>query len=114
MNFIWATRGKSWGFRFLQNGGVTDPLSIYEYAFSSIQNELEVCNYAGDKVALRLLDPLNRKDRAGRPIFHEFVVFRPLADRICTLEKGRELIWPRVADQFARVWELPEPPLSRE
>lgn len=41
---------------------------------------------------------------------HDFVVFGPEADLIHSLEDGRRLIWPEVADEFARVWQLTEPP----
>jgi len=30
-----------------------------------------------------------------------------LADRIDSVEDGRRLVWPLVADQFARFWKLP-------
>ena len=32
--FIWATRGRTWGFRFLRRGGLEDPLGVYEATFS--------------------------------------------------------------------------------
>lgn len=47
---------------------------------------------------------------AGRVIPHEFVVFGPLADGIDSVEDGLRLVWPLVADAFARVWDLPKPP----
>ena len=31
--FIWATRGRTWGFRFLRTAGRVDPLKLYEAAF---------------------------------------------------------------------------------
>ncbi|MCG2620870.1 hypothetical protein LVY72_02955 [Arthrobacter sp. I2-34] len=61
-------------------------------------------------MALRFPDPRERQDRAGRVIPHEFVVFGPEADGINSVEEGRQLVWPLVADEFKRVWELPEPP----
>jgi hypothetical protein len=61
-------------------------------------------------VALRFPDPLRRQDLAGRVIPHELVVFRPLADEIDSVEDGLRLVWPIIAEEFARVWELPKPP----
>jgi hypothetical protein len=64
-------------------------------------------------VALRLPDPLGRRDRAGRVIPHDFVVLPPLADDVDSVEDGLRLIWPLVADQFEHVWELSTPPSPR-
>lgn len=110
MNLIWVTRGRTWGFRFLSDGGYPDPLPEYEDVFSGVEDDPEVCRRAGEKVALRFPDPLKRQDVAGRVISHDFVIFRPLADRIDSVEDGRRLVWPLVADEFAQVWKEPEPP----
>lgn len=32
---IWATRGWDWGFRFLRDGGVDDPLDLYDAVFAT-------------------------------------------------------------------------------
>ena len=37
MTLIWATRGRTWGFRFLRDGGLEDPLDTYEEAFAGIE-----------------------------------------------------------------------------
>ena len=64
MRFIWATRGKDWGFKFLRDGGFSDPLPIYEAAFEGTDPSLST---------LRFDDPEGRTDRAGRVIEHDFV-----------------------------------------
>lgn len=110
MKLIWATRGRTWGFRFLQNGEFPDPLPEYDKVFSNVGDEREVCRRVGEKVALRFPDPDRRQDVTGRVIPHEFVVFEPLADGIESVEDGLREVWPLVAAQFARVWELPKPP----
>lgn len=107
---IWATRGRTWGFRFLRDGGVKDSLLVYDEVFSGVEDERAVCRRVGRTVALRFPDPERRQDRAGRVIPHDFVVFEPLADRLHSVEDGLQLIWPQVADEFARVWERTEPP----
>lgn len=112
MKLIWATRGRTWGIRFLLDGGFEDPLPEYDAVFAALGDEPEVCHRVGGKVALRFPDPLERKDAAGRVITHEFVVFGSLADGIDSVEDGRRLVWgqPQIAEEFARVWELPKPP----
>lgn len=109
MRLIWATRGRTWGFRFLNDGGFPDPLPVYDEIFANIGDDTEVWYRSGETVALRILDPLGRKDLAGRVIPHEFVIFPPLAEEINSVEDGRIRVWPKVADDFSRVWELPDP-----
>lgn len=110
MNLIWATRGRTWGFRFLRNGECEDPLPVYDDAFSGVGDEPEVWRRLAQKGALRIPDPLGRQDRVGRIIPHDFVVLGPMADEIDSVEEGRRLIWPQVAQEFDTVWELPKPP----
>lgn len=105
MRFIWATRGRTWGFRFLHTGGFSDPLPVYDRAFASVPDEPAALVHGDDVVALRFPDPLGRKDAAGRVIPHEFVMFRPLTDEIQSIEDGLQLVWPLVADEFGRVWD---------
>jgi hypothetical protein len=114
MSLIWATRGRTWGFRFLRNGGLPDPLLLYDTAFSGVGDETEAWHRGAGTVALRFADPLERQDAAGRVIPHEFVVFGPSAEGIDSVDDGRRLVWPLVADEFARVWELAKPPPAHE
>lgn len=118
MSFLWATRGRTWGFRFLRDGGFADPLPVYDLAFSGAPDEPEVWHRVpgtaagGELGALRFPDPVGRQDRAGRTIPHDFVLLRPLVGEIASAHDGLRLVWPLVADEFARVWDLPEPPSS--
>ena len=118
MSLIWATRGRAWGFRFLRSGGFADPLPVDETAVSGFRDKPEAWRRVAETVALpemvvlRIPDPSGRRDRAGRVIPHDFVVFRPLADDINSVDDGRRLVWPLVADEFTRVWELPKPTSS--
>lgn len=107
MRLIWLTRGLTWGFQFLRDGGEADPLPAYDEAFSGLETQSEFCRHTGQTVALRFEDPLERKDRAGRVIPHDFVVFAPLADDIDSVEDGIRLVWPLVADEYARIWKQP-------
>lgn len=110
--FIWATRGKTWGFRFLRTAYWQDPLEAYEAAFSGIGNTAEAFQINADTVAFRFLDPEKRRDAAGRVIPHEFVLFPPLTRKVKSLEDGFQLVWPLVKDDFARDWEEPQPRTS--
>lgn len=112
MKLIWATRGRTWGFRFLLDGGEPDPLVTYSDAFSDAEDQREVFLRRAETVSLRFPDPLGRRDAAGRVIPHDFVLIwpRPWADGIDSVDDGRRLIWPLVGEEFARIWELDEPP----
>jgi len=111
VTLIWATRGKNWGFRFLDRGGFDDPLPEYDAAFAGLEGVRETCHRIGDVVALRFPDPLGRMDAAGRVIPHEFVVFPPLSEQVNSVEDGLKLIWgrPNVADRFEQIWQRPRP-----
>jgi hypothetical protein len=110
MRLIWATRGRTWGFRFLCDGGAEDPLPVYEDVFSGVEDESRVWRRVADKGALRFPDPKGRRDVAGRAIPHDFVVFRPLADEIESVEDGFRRVWPLVEDKFDQVWKGSKPP----
>ncbi|WP_261166986.1 hypothetical protein [Microbacterium sp. Marseille-Q6965] len=101
MKVIWATRGRDWGFRFLDDGGFADPLPEYDAVFSAAGSGRETCQRVGDRVALRFADPEGRVDSAGRVIPHEFVVFPPDADDIRTLDDALRLVWAPVAEDYA-------------
>jgi hypothetical protein len=84
---IWATRGRSWGFRFLLDGGMPDPLLEFERVFADLGNEPTAWHRTAGKVALRFSDPLGRRDAAGRIIPHDFVVSGDLANGIQSAEE---------------------------
>lgn len=107
---IWATRGRSWGFRFLLDAGLEDPLIDYEEAFAGVSDDPSGFARVGDRIALRFPDPEGRCDSAGRIIPHEFVVRGELADEIDSLEAGVRQVWPVVEDAFARTWMLDTAP----
>lgn len=110
MKLIWATRGHSWGFRFLLDGGFADPLAVYERAFAALEDERTVCRRAGGRLALRFPDPLGRKDAAGRVIPHDFVVPGAAAQDVGSVEEGIRVIWPLVAHGYEHVWLDKQPP----
>ena len=107
---IWATRGKSWGFRFLFDGGFSDPLPTYLAAFSGLESEHTSFSRLDDGVCVRVEDPLNRRDSASRPIPHDFVVFGPLAKNIDSVESGIAVLWPLVENIYASIWDQASPP----
>jgi hypothetical protein len=104
--FIWATRGRTWGFRFLRDGGFADPLPHYDVAFAHMSGAgASACHRIGSMVAVRFPDPNGRTDSAGRVIPHDFVVFPPLCDRIETVDDALAEIWPLVAKEYEAIWE---------
>ena len=107
---IWATRGRSWGFRFLLDGGLLDPLPEYERAFAELDNATASWRRAGGTVAVRFPDPMTRRDASGRVIPHEFVVFGDLAEDVSSLDDALRLVWPCVKDAYARIWDAKVPP----
>lgn len=111
MKLIWATRGRTWGFRFLKRGGLADPLTAYEDAFAGIEDERETWRRVGDSIAVRFPDPLQREDSSGRVIPHDFVVLGPqrLVEKITSVDAAIQEIWPRVADDFAAIWASDDP-----
>lgn len=113
MRFIWATRGRTWGFRFLRRGGFIDALPEYSAAFAEFEGASQMWNRDGGVIALRFEDPLGRKDRAGRVIPHDFVIFGAEAIDVDSLSSGINLVWPLVEDEYAHNYDLPEP-IARE
>lgn len=111
---IWATRGRSWGFRFLLDGGLSDPLLEYERAFADVGDKPMAWRSAAGKVALRFPDPLGRRDAAGRVIPHDFVVPGDFATDIQSAEEGMHQVWPLVAEAYARVWDAKRPPVAAD
>ncbi len=111
---IWATRGHSWGFRFLLKGGLSDPLPTYEQSFAGHDDKPAAWRRSAGTVAVRFPDPLGRRDASGRVIPHEFVVFGDLAEEIESVEDGRTHIWPLVAEAYARVWDAERPPSAAD
>ena len=107
---IWATRGRSWGFRFLLNGGLADPLPDYLRIVAHLKDEPTAWYYTPGLVALRVPDPLGRRDASGRVIPHEFAMFEDLADEVKSVEDGLARVWPLVAGAYSRVWNAPKPP----
>jgi len=105
MNFIWATRGRTWGFRFLRDGGLADPLPTYDAAFAGIDAGPSAFQRVGTAVAVRFPDPSGRRDSAGRPIPHELVVFPPLSNQVSTVDEALSVVWPLVAEEYDTIWD---------
>ncbi|MBM9459106.1 hypothetical protein JK386_04270 [Nocardioides sp. zg-536] len=105
MTLIWATRGKTWGFRFVRDGGFADPLPPYERAFAGVGVGPRAFQRCGPTVAVRFPDPLGRKDAAGRPIPHELVLFPPQSADINNVEDALEVVWPLLAEEYASIWD---------
>jgi hypothetical protein len=114
VDLIWATRGHSWGFRFLLDGGFANPLPTYETAFVGSEAENVVCRQVSQQVALRFPDPLSRTDAAGRVIPHDFVLSAWTPSSGISVEAGLREIWPMIADVYAQVWDAERAPSVSE
>lgn len=113
MSLLWATRGRTWGFRFLSDDGSgRDPLAVYEEAFARVGDATAVVRRTGDVVAVRFPDPEGRCDRAGRVIPHEFVVTGPLAASVSSVEDALAQVWPLVSERYAAVWDAEKAPTA--
>lgn len=110
MRILWATRGKTWGFRFLRTEGLADPLATYEEAFAGTDGRPETFAMRSGTAAVRFSDPEGRVDRAGRIIPHEFVVFAADSAGLDDLGSARAALWDEVGDQYLAIWERPVPP----
>jgi len=109
---IWATRGRTWGFRFLLDGGWGDPLSEYERAFSGASDRPTAWHRTSGAVAVRFPDPQGRRDASGRVIPHEFVATGDLATNVNSVAEGIQQIWPLVEHAYARIWNSERAPAA--
>lgn len=113
-DLIWATRGRTWGFRFLLTGGSGDPLPEYERTLSELGDARSGCCQVAGKVGLRFPDPRGRRDASGRVIPHEFVLSGTLAHHVNSVEDGLSRIWPLVAELYDRSWDRGAAPTDAE
>mgnify|MGYP001414585008 CR=1 FL=1 len=73
MTFIWATRGRTWGFRFLLDAGLEDPRTEYLRRFAGVENAITAYGRDGDVVVAylfregcaKLREKLERELRRG-------------------------------------------------
>ena len=107
---IWATRGWDWGFRFLRDGGVDDPLDLYDAVFATAGEGPTLLVNRDGYTGLRFPDPKGRTDRSGRLIPHEFVLWAGMGGDVTTAEAGRDFICPLVEHEYDSKWLTPTPP----
>ena len=107
MILLWATRGRSWGFRFLPVEGTTgaDPLALYERAYIGHEDESEGCWRTDDLLAVRFADPEGRADESGRVIPHELVLGAAGTTELATPEAAVEQVWPLLAERYEAIWD---------
>jgi len=108
-SFIWATRGRRWGFRFLRDGGYRDPLPIYEAAFEGVAEQRSVARQVGDVFVLRFPDPEGRKDQAGRVISHDFVLPATASGALPATADAVRNAWEAVTAEYERIWDAETP-----
>lgn len=108
-SYIWATRGREWGFRFLRDGGYTDPLPVYEAAFEGIAEQRSATRQVGNLLALRFPDPDGRQDHARRLISHDFVIRATSSTPLPSMTNAVRTAWESVADEYDRIWGAESP-----
>ncbi len=113
MRFVWATRGRSWGFRFLNTGELDQPRAVYLDLFDGREFSSHFFERRGPQAAVRFEDPEGRLDRSGRVITHDFVVLEGMDESIQTVEAARAAVWPSVADEYAEFYEQDSTPQPR-
>lgn len=106
---LWATRGRTWAFRFLRNDFDVEPLLAYDAGFDGFPADAEGCFRRRDLVALRFVDPEGRCDFAGRAILHEVVLSGSEAEAVTTLPRGVEFVWPIIGPDYELKWDASDP-----
>ncbi len=107
---IHASKGKGReGFKFLKKGGLIDPLQEFEKGFGqhASPNPGEFLRYGAkaEKLAVAFLDPLGRKDAAGRVIPHEVILPAHHAEGINTYADAVKKAWSLVGHDYNKYFE---------
>lgn len=106
-SYIWATRGRLWGFRFLRDGGFADPLPIYEAAFAGVADQRQVAKRVGGAIVLRFPDPKGRQDHARRVISHDFVIRSTGTSELPAIDDAARVAWESVSAEYDHLWDAP-------
>lgn len=110
---IWVARGRSWGFRFLADGGYSEPLGVYERAFHGAEDDALVFRSVEVGLVLRFPDPLERLDSSGRMLAHD-VILAGSHPGLASFEQAVAMVWPRLEGAYALVWDQASPPTRDE
>ena len=110
VDILWATRGVKKGFRFQEDGGLSNPVSVYEDAFGPNADKIPSTNEYFEElenggVAVSFPDPEGRKDFSGRTIPHNIIIPPPMAENIKTIEDVERDIWPQLSDAYDKFYE---------
>jgi hypothetical protein len=115
-NILWSTRGYYWGFlRLLQPANPQiDWLLPYEEMFREATS-YEPEYYSGKirlsakdikkYVAIRFVDPEERKDYSGRPITHEVALLGEDSDTFHDFESFKKAVWDYLAPIYDEVYK---------
>jgi hypothetical protein len=95
------SRGKNKGFRFYNDGQSPSPLSEYDKGFEGHQESASHFKKYDGKIAATFLDPEGRKDRAGRPIPHQVIIPKSMADGIDNVNDVVTKIWPIIKEDYS-------------
>ena len=106
-NVAFLTRGKDYGFRFLDSGGTKTPLSDLEGLFgdSVMDQSAGFFEKNGGVIGASFLDPDGRKDQAGRTIPHFVVVPKSMSKDINNLDDVVSKVWPQLKDRYPYTYD---------
>lgn len=96
------------------DAGLSDPLPEYERAFAAIGDEISTWGRTGPVVAVRFLDPKQRRDSAGRLIPHEFVAFGDGANLVNSVDDAKHHLWPLVEFAYEQAWDIDTAPSTAD
>ena len=97
-----TSRGRDYGFMFLDSGGSDDPVRDITGHFGARVFEQDA-GYFRKKdgvVGANFLDPEGRKDHAGRVIPHFVVVPKTMSKGINNIDDVVTKIWPKLKDRY--------------
>jgi hypothetical protein len=113
-HILWSTRGLDWGFSLVLVPKLKcqDWLRVRDAIFGGSSNDgdffkrdsIGLCGSREEYAAVRFLDPKGRKDRAGRVIPHEFVIFGPSSNPFNDGATLKEAAWKQAESCYKEIF----------
>jgi hypothetical protein len=106
---IHLARGKHESLTFHKKGNTEDYFKIFDKMGGNKdkygQGIFEKANDGSKRILSTFTDPENRKDFAGRPIFHTVVIPSSMSSGIHSNEDVKDKIWPLIKDGYDAFFE---------
>jgi hypothetical protein len=106
-DIIHATRARTKGFEFRKKGGLPDAFVEWQKNDdgSSLGAAFKRYGDRSEKVVGTFLDPLGRKDQAGRVIPHTVILPEHLAKGVHNADDLFNKAWPLIKDDFEKFYD---------